>query len=37
MLSLRLSVEDSIKVSNYAAGLVIGKSGTVCISYSDLI
>ena len=37
MLTLRLSVEDSIKISNYAAGLVIGKSGTACISYSDLI
>tara|TARA_B100000787_G_scaffold140237_1_gene109208 strand:+ start:27 stop:1001 length:975 start_codon:yes stop_codon:yes gene_type:complete len=36
MLTLRLSVEDSIKISNHAAGLVIGKSGTACIKYSDL-
>ena len=37
MLTLRLSVEDSIKISNHAAGLVIGKSGTACIKYTDLM
>ena len=37
MLTLRLSVEDSIKISNHAAGLVIGKSGTACVKYSDLM
>ena len=37
MLTLEFSIEDSIKISNFAAGLVIGKSGTACISYSDLI
>ena len=37
MLTLKLSIDDSIKISNYAAGLVIGKSGTSCINYSDLI
>jgi D-beta-D-heptose 7-phosphate kinase/D-beta-D-heptose 1-phosphate adenosyltransferase len=37
MITLRLSIEDSIKISNHAAGLVIGKSGTACVKYSDLI
>ena len=37
MLTIGLSVEDSIKVSNYAAGLVIGKSGTARVNYIDLI
>ena len=37
MLTLSLSVEDSIKISNHAAGLVIGKSGTASINYLDLI
>jgi len=37
MLTLKLSVDESIKISNYAAGLVIAKSGTSCIRYSDLI
>ena len=37
MLTLGLSVEDSIKISNYAAGIIIGKSGTASISYLDLI
>ena len=37
MLALRLSVENSIKISNHAAGLVIGKSGTACVKYSDLM
>ncbi len=37
MLTLRLSVEDSIKISNHAAGLVIGKSGTACVKYLDLM
>ena len=37
MLSLRLSIEDSVEISNYAAGLVIAKSGTASISYLDLI
>ena len=37
MLSLRLSIEDSVEISNYAAGLVIAKSGTASINYLDLI
>jgi len=37
MLTLELSVEDSIKISNYAAGIIIGKSGTASINYLDLI
>ena len=37
MLTLGLSVEDSIKISNYAAGIIIGKSGTASINYLDLI
>ena len=37
MLTLGLSVEDSIKISNYAAGIIIGKSGTTSINYLDLI
>ena len=37
MLIMGLSVKDSINISNYAAGLVIGKSGTARIDYSDLI
>ena len=37
MLTLGLSVEDSIIISNYAAGIVIGKSGTASINYLDLI
>ena len=37
MLTLGLSVEDSIKISNHAAGIVIGKSGTASINYLDLI
>ena len=37
MLTLGLSVQDSIKISNYAAGIIIGKSGTASINYLDLI
>ena len=37
MLTMGLSVEDSIYISNYAAGLVVGKSGTARIKYLDLI
>ena len=37
MLTMGLSIEDSICISNYAAGLVIGKSGTARINYLDLI
>ena len=37
MLSLGLSIDESIKISNYAAGMVVGKSGTSSISYFDLI
>ena len=37
MLTMGLSVKDSINISNYAAGLVIGKSGTARINYLDLI
>ena len=37
MLSLKLTVEESIKISNYAAAKVVGKNGTRSVSYSDLI
>ena len=37
MLSLKLKVEESIKISNYAAAKVVGKAGTRSINYSDLI
>lgn len=37
MLISGLSVEDSVKISNYAAGVVIGRSGTASINYLDLI
>ena len=37
MISLGLSIKDSVKISNYSAGLVIGKNGTATISYLDLI
>ena len=37
MLILGLSVEDSVEVSNYAAGLVVGRSGTASVSFIDLI
>lgn len=37
MLSIGFSLNDSIKIANYAAGLVIGKNGTAHIKYSDLI
>ena len=30
-------ISDSIKISNYAAGLVVGKYGTATISFNDLI
>lgn len=37
MLTLKLTVEESIKISNYAAAKVIEKTGTRSISYLDLI
>ena len=37
MLTLGISVEDSIRISNYAAGIIIGRSGTATINYQDLI
>jgi len=36
MLSVDCSMIDSVKVSNYAAGIVIGKSGTEALSYKEL-
>lgn len=37
MLLLKFSVDESIEISNYAAGKVIGISGTACLKFSDLI
>lgn len=37
MLTLGMSIDDSIKVSNYAAGLSISKKGTASINYADFI
>lgn len=37
MIATGLSIKNSIIVSNYAAGLVIGKNGTETIRYKDLV
>ena len=37
MLALKLSIDESIKISNYAAGKVIGISGTASLRYADLL
>lgn len=37
MLVLGLSIENSAKISNFAAGLAIGKIGTASVSFSELI
>ena len=37
MLALKFSVDESIEISNYAAGKVIGISGTASVNFSDLI
>ena len=37
MLALKFSVDESIEISNYAAGKVIGISGTASLSFADLV
>ena len=37
MLASDFSINDSIEISNYAAGKVIGISGTASLSFSDLV
>ena len=37
MIASGYDISDSIKISNYAAGLVVGKYGTATISFNDLI
>jgi D-beta-D-heptose 7-phosphate kinase/D-beta-D-heptose 1-phosphate adenosyltransferase len=37
MLALKLSVNESVEISNYAAGKVIGLSGTASLKFEDLI
>ena len=37
MLALKFSFSESVEISNYAAGKVIGLSGTACLKYTELI
>lgn len=37
MLALKLSFNESVEISNYAAGKVVELSGTACLNFKDLI
>ena len=37
MLSIGLSMYDSVSIANYAAGLVVEKYGTESLTYRDIV
>ena len=37
MKAFGLSTEESVQISNYSAGIVIGKRGTATLTYKELI